>query len=112
MAMNAVQFQAGLSMAQFLAQYGTEAKCRRALYRARWPQGFRCPACGDRRRCTFPARGADLLPVPCLPAQTTLLAGTLFEATKLPLTTWFLALHLLTASKTNVAALELKRHLG
>ena len=44
--------------------------------------------------------------------QTTLLAGTLFEATKLPLTTWFLALHLLTASKTNVAALELKRHLG
>lgn len=44
--------------------------------------------------------------------QATLLSGTLFEATKLPLTTWFLAIHLLTSTKTNMAALELKRHLG
>lgn len=36
----------------------------------------------------------------------------MFEATKLPLTTWFLAIHLLTSTKTNMAALELKRHLG
>jgi hypothetical protein len=41
-----------------------------------------------------------------------LVSGTLFEATKLPLTTWFLALYLLTSTKTNLAALELKRHLG
>ena len=41
-----------------------------------------------------------------------MLSGTLFEATKLPLRTWFLAIHLLTATKTNMAALELKRHLG
>lgn len=42
----------------------------------------------------------------------TLLSGPLFEATKLPLRTCFLALYLLTQSKTNVAALELMRHLG
>ena len=30
----------------------------------------------------------------------------------MPLTTWFLAMHLVTASKTNVSALALKRHLG
>ena len=44
----------------------------------------------------------------------------MFEATKLPLTIWFLAIHLLTSTKTtngspqgtNMAALELKRHLG
>ncbi|EQD26554.1 IS1595 transposase [mine drainage metagenome] len=44
--------------------------------------------------------------------QTTLTSGTVFEGSKLPLTTWFLAMHLLTGSKTNMAALELKRHLG
>lgn len=44
--------------------------------------------------------------------QTTLLAGTMFEATKLPLSIWFLALHLLTSAKTNLSALELKRQLG
>jgi len=36
----------------------------------------------------------------------------MFEGTKLPLRTWLLALHLLTATKTNLAALELMRHLG
>jgi len=35
-----------------------------------------------------------------------------FEGSKLPLTAWFLAMHLLTGSKTNMSALELKRHLG
>ena len=45
MAMNQVQFQAGLSIAQFIQQYGTEAKCYPTLYRARWPKGFRCPKC-------------------------------------------------------------------
>jgi hypothetical protein len=35
-----------------------------------------------------------------------------FASTKLPLTRWFLAMHLLTQAKNNVSALELKRHLG
>lgn len=112
MAMNSVQLQAGLSMTEFYRRYGTEAKCRRALYRARWPNGFRCPACNDRRRSTF-RRGQQMY-YQCRRCghQTTLLSGTVFQATKLPLTTWFLAMHLLTSTKTNMAALELKRHLG
>ena len=36
----------------------------------------------------------------------------MFEATKLPLSRWFLAMHLMTQAKNNVSALELKRHLG
>jgi ISXO2-like transposase domain len=40
------------------------------------------------------------------------ISGTIFESTKLPLTRWFLAMHLLTQAKNNVSALELKRHLG
>jgi hypothetical protein len=36
----------------------------------------------------------------------------IFEATRLPLTVWFLAMHLLMPSKNTVLALELKRHLG
>jgi len=112
MAMNLVQFQPGLSMIEFVEQYGTEAKCRRALYRARWPKGFRCPACGDRRRSTF-RRGAQMY-YQCRACQhqTTLIAGTLFAATKLPLRTWFVAIYALTTTKTNVAALELMRQLG
>jgi hypothetical protein len=109
---NAVQFQSGLSMTAFVRQYGTEAKCYRALYRSRWPKGFRCPSCNDRRRSRF-RRGAQVY-YQCRACrhQTTLISGTLFEGTKLPLTTWFIAIYLLTSTKTNLSALELKRHLG
>jgi hypothetical protein len=112
MSINRVQFQPGLSMAAFLEQYGSESKCYRALYRARWPKGFRCPACGDRRRSQF--RRGRQVHYQCRASrhQTTLLAGTVFAATKLPLRTWMLAMYLLTSSKTNMAVLELMRHLG
>jgi hypothetical protein len=41
-----------------------------------------------------------------------LTSGTVFASTKLPLTTWFLAIYLLTQSKNAMSALELKRQLG
>lgn len=44
--------------------------------------------------------------------QCSVIAGTIFEATKLPLTRWFMAMQLLTQSKNNVSALELMRQLG
>lgn len=112
MAMNQVQFQPGLSMAQFIQQYGTVAKCYRALYRARWPQGFRCPRCNGRPRSRFRRAGRMYYQCRACRHQSTLTSGTVFEGSKLPLTTWFLAMHLLTGSKTNMSALELKRHLG
>lgn len=112
MAINAIQFQHGLSMAEFMQRYGTEAKCYRALYRIRWPQGFRCPKCTNRSRSRF--RRGDRMYYQCRACrhQTTLTSGTMFQGTKLPLRTWFLATHLLTATKTNLSALELMRHLG
>ena len=110
--MNPLQFQAGLSMVEFLAQYGTEVKCRKALYRTRWPKGFRCPACARSGHTRFRREGQVYYQCRRCRHQTTLLSGTLFEATKLPLRTWFLGLYLLVSTKTNMAALELQRHLG
>jgi hypothetical protein len=99
-------------MVEFMQQYGTEAKAYRALYRARWPHGLRCPACDDRRRSRF-RRGRQVY-YPCRACrhQTPLLSGTIFEATQLPLRTGRLAIHLLTATKTTMAALERMRHRG
>lgn len=98
-------------MKDFIAQYGTEATCYRALYRARWPNGSRCPTCANRSRSRFRRDGRIYYQCRACRHQTTLVGGTLFEGTKLPLTTWFLGLYLLTSTKTNRSALELKRHL-
>ena len=112
MAMNKVQFQKGLSMQEYLERYGSVEQCEQAVMDWRWPQGFVCPACSATAHSTF-RRGA-LLYLQCSACrhQTSLVSGTLFEATKLPLTRWFLAMHLLTQAKNNVSALELMRHLG
>jgi len=112
MSINAVQFQPGMSMSEFMDRYGTEAKCYRALYRWRWPKGFRCPVCQDRGCSRFRREGQIYYQCRACRHQTTLRAGTMFQASKLPLRLWMQAIYLLTSSKTNVAALELKRHLG
>ena len=112
MAMNKVQFQKGLSMAEFMERYGSVEQCEQALMSWRWPQGFACPACSGSAHSAF--RRGTLLYLQCSACryQASLISGTIFEATKLPLTRWFLAMHLLTQAKNNVSALELMRHLG
>jgi hypothetical protein len=45
MPMNRIQFQAGVSMPECFAGYGSEDQCATALRAMRWPAGFRCPRC-------------------------------------------------------------------
>jgi len=107
---NQVQFQKGFSLADFMELYGTEAQCADALFKARWPSGFQCPACGGGRHSVVKTR--SLYQCSACHHQASLTAKTLFEQTKLPLTTWFLAIHLLTQAKTGLSALALMRQLG
>jgi len=94
----------------FLARFGTDAQCRAYLVRARWPDGFRCDACGHdaawshHRRLIEECRACG--------KQHSILAGTIFEQTKTGLTRWFLAIYLVTSSKGGISALELQRQLG
>ncbi|PUB91772.1 MAG: IS1595 family transposase [gamma proteobacterium symbiont of Ctena orbiculata] len=110
MAKNQVQFQKGLSLPKFLKDYGTEIQCRNALFKWRWPVGFSCPECGHTGHCQI--SGRNLYQCHRCHHQTSLISGTIFEYTKLPLTTWFLGMYILTQPKNGVSALELKRQLS
>jgi hypothetical protein len=111
MAKNRVQFQKGLSFPEFLSQYGSEAQCAETLFGWRWPEGFVCPECGHADGYVS-VRTRGLLQCKHCRHQTSLTAGTVFAYSKLPLTTWILAMYLLTQQKNGVSALELKRQLG
>ena len=87
----------GLSEAEFRARFGTEAQCRAALFALRWGKGWVCPACGHGRCAELKTRA--LYSCNRCKHQVGLTAGTVFHWTKLPLTTWFLAIYHLTQSK-------------
>ena len=56
---NPVQFQKGLGLLEFLDKYSDEEKCRKTLFRLRWPQGFVCPQCGSQSYCQLKAAGCS-----------------------------------------------------
>jgi len=109
MARNKVQFQRGLSDVEFDRLYGSEEKCREALFSWRWPHGFECPACGGTAHCELERRG--LLQCNACRTQTSLTAGTIFAGTKLDLIVWFRAMFHMTQTKQGISALELSRRL-
>ena len=84
--------------------------CRAYIQRLRWPSGFVCPHCGTGGE---PWTMSDkLLRCRSCHARTSLTAGTIFEGTRKPLRTWFMAMWFVTSQKNGVSALGLKRVLG
>ena len=100
----------GLSEAQFREAYGTEEQCRAVVEELRWPQGFFCPRCGSREGTRLSTR--PMVQCRACRHQASLTAGTIFHATKLPLTTWFLAMWLVVTAKNGISSVELGRRLG
>jgi transposase-like protein len=100
----------GLSEAEFRERFGSEEACRAALFEMRWREGLTCPACGGRSFCELRTR--KLFQCNRCKRQVRLTAGTVFQDTKLPLTTWFAAIYHLTQSKGGISSVELGRRLG
>ena len=109
MARNQVQFQKGLGLAEFQRLYGTEDQCHDHLVAQRWPNGFVCPKCSGTQHSYAHAR--RIFQCSACRAQTSSRSGTVFHASRTPLTKWYLAIHLISSSKNDVASLELSRQL-
>jgi ISXO2-like transposase domain/Transposase zinc-ribbon domain len=100
----------GLSEARFRAAYGTEERCRAAVEKLRWPKGFFCPRCGSCEGTRLSTR--PMVQCRACRHQASLTAGTIVHATRLPLTTWFLAMWLVASAKNGISSVELGRRLG
>jgi len=98
------------NLVEFGERFTTDAACRAYLERIRWPDGFRCPACGGSR--AWPTGRLGLWECVACHHQTSVTAGTIFEGTRKPLRLWFLAMWLITGEKNGISALGLQRELG
>jgi transposase-like protein len=90
-------------------RFATEDACREYLTKLRWPTGFICPFCQGEggwvdRRHRWTCQNCR--------RQSTVTAGTIFDATHLPLQVWFRAVWLVTSQKSGASALGVQQVLG
>jgi len=95
---------------EFVAMFGSDADCGAYLERLRWPNGFECVVCHAIGTPWRQSRGR----VVCGQCrhQGSVTAGTIFDKTRTPLTTWFEAAWHVTTAKNGLSAKTLERTLG
>lgn len=97
------------TMMEMERRFSSDEACRLYLARLRWPGGFECP------RCHAPsgwATSRGLWVCAACRAQTSVVAGTVLQDSKLPLTAWLRAMWHVTSQKNGISALGLQRVLG
>ena len=73
----------------------------------RWPDGFVCPACGHEKGWALRRKAHTFECAGCR-RQTSVTAGTILHASKLPLTVWFWAAYLMATHSNGISALQLQ----
>jgi transposase-like protein len=114
-----------LSLSSIAKHYSDEPAAWEFLESIRWPNGPVCPHCGTvghayflkpkQPRTSRTGKVSHRRLWKCgerqCGKQFTVLVGTIFESSKIPLSKWLLAFHLMCANKNGVAAYELHRTL-
>lgn len=93
----------------------TEAQCLEVFEEIRWPQGPRCPHCGEMARVArVVGKSARLGLMRCNPCrkQFTVKVGTVMEDSPIRFKVWLMAWALVTSSKKGYSSLQMARNLG
>ncbi|MFA5133672.1 MAG: IS1595 family transposase [Patescibacteria group bacterium] len=95
----------------FREDFGTEEKCLNYIFYAKFSKKYVCPSC-KKQAGFYKVSGRKCYACAACGQQIHPLAGTIFHKSPTPLTLWFYAIYLFSASKNGVSAKELERHLG
>ena len=91
--------------------FSSDDRCRELLERLRWPEGPECIRCKGRDVVRL-STNAKLLWCPACSYQFSVMSGTIFHDTHLPLIKWFTATYLMCESRKGMSANQIKRTLG
>lgn len=106
-----IQFQIGVSVPEFIRDFGNEEQCVAYLEQLKWPAGFICEGCSSNSCTIYKSGSRQVYQCKSCRKNHRLTAGTLFHRTKIPLLKWFIAIREISQSKNSLSALELHRHL-
>jgi len=115
------------TISEFDRQFGTNEQCRAFLAQLRWPDGVRCPRCGNKDKVyALAARpfhwvcksGAEVVDKQSGEVTTchkrngyrfSVITRTIFQDTKIALNLWFKVGYLMLTSKKGISALQIHR---
>lgn len=102
-----------MSLSEFRARFATETQCRDYLQARRWDTGVACPRCANTKVYAL-AKPHHWQCHRCAPNgyRFSVLVGTIFENTNIPLTTWFEVIYYMMTSKKGVSALQIQAMMG
>lgn len=99
-----------MDMGKLMVDFDTEAECRAYMEELRWRNGIECPRCGGKVISRIKAR--DQFDCDSCRYQFSVMSGTIFHDSHLPLPKWFIATFLLCESRKGMSANQMKRILG
>jgi transposase-like protein len=102
--------QTPMSLVEWQQRFSTEEACEDHLFQMRWPDGFICPGCDSTHH--YFIGGYNLYECADCGKRTSVTAGTLFHATKVPLVKWFTALYFVGVDKGGISAERLSQYLA
>lgn len=106
--LESVSRAAGEEEQLFQQLMASEQDCAEYLFRLKWPNGFVCPYCGHGHAYAITTRRLPLYECACCRHQTSLIAGTIMEGTRTPLTKWFTAIHRISDPEKGINAVTLR----
>ena len=100
---------------QFDDLFPTDDACKRYIVSKRWPDGVSCPRCGNFERVY--ALKARPFHWSCKNLECggrngyrfSVISGTIFQDTKIPLTLWFKIGYLMLTAKKGISSLQVRR---
>jgi transposase-like protein len=98
------------TLIDFLNYFKDETICQTHLEKTRFKDGEYCPHCGHTKIYKF----SDGTLYKCAKCRKkfSIKTGTIFESSKIPLKTWFLAIYLLSTNKKGISSVQLASQLG
>ncbi len=99
-----------MNIMKLMEEFGTEDECRDALEALRWHDGITCPHCETKSISRLKTH--HIYECNSCGYQFSVMTGTIFHDTHLPLPKWFMAIYLMVESKKGISANQIKRTLN
>jgi transposase-like protein len=110
-----IKFTQQMTVPQFEKLFPDDDACKQYLVARRWPKGICCPRCGNENVHPVTNRRFHWQCTNCVEKggyRFSVLVGTIFENTNVPLKTWFKVIYLMLTSKKGISALQVHRIMG